>query len=44
MLMQTSGHGFVSNAANAEMVAYSTNKNANQQIKAIFNPVNAWAT
>ncbi len=38
MLMKTSGHGFVSNAENAEIVEYSTNRNANQQTIAIFNP------
>ncbi len=38
MSIKMSGHGFVSNAENAEMVAYSTNKKANQQIIAIFKP------
>ena len=43
MLMRISGHGFVSNAENTAMVVYSTNKNANQQTIAIFNPVRACA-
>ena len=42
MLMKTSGHGFVSNAENAEMVAYSTNRKANQQTSAIFRPAIAF--
>ena len=44
MLMSTSGHGFVSNAEKTEIVAYCANKNANQQMSAIFNPVSACAT
>src|SRR6266699_5895385 len=44
MLMRISGHGFVSNAENTAMVVYCTNKNANQQLSAIFNPVRACAT
>jgi hypothetical protein len=38
MSMKTRGHGFVSKAENTEMVAYSTNKNPNQQMSAIFKP------
>jgi hypothetical protein len=41
MSMQISGHGFVSKAENTEMVAYSMNKNANQQARAILRPQNA---
>ena len=44
MLMRMSGQGFVSNAENTEMLAYWTNKNPNQQMSAIFNPVRACAT
>jgi hypothetical protein len=36
MSIKTSGHGFVSKAENTEMVAYSANKNANQQTRGIF--------
>ena len=39
MSIKTSGHGFVSKAENTQMVAYSTNKNANQQTSAIFKPL-----
>lgn len=38
MSMQMSGQGFVSKAEKTEMVAYSTNTNANQQIIAIPKP------
>ena len=41
MSMQTSGQGFVSKAEKTEIVAYSTNKNANQQTSAIFKPATA---
>jgi hypothetical protein len=44
--MKTSGHGFVSNAENAEMAAYWTKRNPNQQIKATDKParaVGAWS-
>jgi len=41
MSMQMSGQGFVSKAENTEMVAYSMNKNANQQASAILRPQNA---
>lgn len=38
MSMQMSGHGFVSNAENTEMVAYSMKTKANQQASATFRP------
>ena len=38
MSMQMSGQGFVSKAENTEMVAYSMNKNANQQASATLRP------
>src|SRR5216684_3852766 len=41
MSMQMSGQGFVSKAENTEMVAYSTNKNANQQMSATPKPQTA---
>src|SRR2546429_10009377 len=41
MSIKMSGHGFVSNAENTAIVQYSTNKNANQQRSAIFNPATA---
>ena len=41
MSMQINGHGFVSKAENTEMVAYSTNRNANQQSTPIFKPAKA---
>src|SRR6266446_847706 len=41
MSINTSGHGFVSKAENTQMVAYSTNKNANQQTSATFKPATA---
>src|SRR5438477_11613346 len=43
MSRKTSGHGFVSKAENTEMVAYSTNKKANQQISATLKPATAFA-
>src|SRR5437588_5754867 len=36
MSMQINGHGFVSKAEKTEMVAYSRNTNANQQMRATF--------
>src|SRR5881392_71581 len=41
MSIKMSGQGFVSKAENTEMVAYSMNKNANQQASAILRPHNA---
>ena len=44
MLIKINGHGFVPKAENIDMVAYSTNRNANQQLNAIANPQPAlWA-
>src|SRR6266568_1371317 len=42
MSMKTSGQGFVSKAENAEIVEYSTKRNANQQTIAIFKPATAF--
>src|SRR6266568_8247512 len=42
MSMKTSGQGFVSKAEKAEIVEYSTKRNANQQTIAIFKPAPAF--